>query len=144
ERALKHLHPFAIAIATSYIDVARPSGLIVGERYPYHSTPLVSASAMLAAGLHALELELETLASLTSAIAAAQWANGAWGDDPDEPDIVSTLVSARLLSGLDPAFEPHSVLPYFHSTQWADGHWRALGPDAPWLTSQVLELLAVC
>jgi len=50
------------------------------------------------------------------------------------------VVAADLLVRVDPSFDLQPTLDYLVSTQHPDGLWRALGPDAPWLTSEVIRL----
>jgi GGDEF domain-containing protein len=51
------------------------------------------------------------------------------------------MVSADLLLGLDPTFDPTPTIAWFARAQDDDGWWRALGPEAPWLTAAIVDWL---
>jgi len=146
-RALDRLRPLALAIAASYAPLAE-GGAVLGLRYPIHERPLVSASAQLATGLHALGLELPLLAELLSTVRAGQHDNGGFGEPmPDgvaekfgREDSLTTLVATEVLSTLDPSFDPTSALSWFATKQHKDGFIRGFGPELLWLTGQVVLL----
>jgi GGDEF domain-containing protein len=136
-RALALLHPLAVAIATCY--AASTGDRVVGLRFPFHNKPLVSASAQLAAGLLALGSDLELVARLVDFVLRARRGRG-WGDGA-EVDVLTSWAAADLLACVDPSFDPEPTARLFQASCGADGFWRALGPDAPWLTLEVLRWL---
>jgi diguanylate cyclase (GGDEF)-like protein len=138
-RVLDHLHSLAVALAVSY--AAGANGPVCGLRFPYYETPLASASAQLGSALLALGLDLDVAATLSRFVAGERRPSGGWGDDPDHEDPLTTLVAADLLARTDPSFDLAPTLRYFATTQGADGLWRALGPDAPWLTAEIVALV---
>jgi hypothetical protein len=56
-------------------------------------------------------------------------------------DLLTTLVAAELLAGLDPTYDPAPTARWFASSQRADGWWRACGSEATWLTVEILAWL---
>lgn len=140
--ALARLHPLAVAIATCHAaDVEPGMEAVHGKRFPFHQRPLVSASAQLATGLLSLGLDLDLVGRLSAFVGAARHPSGAWGDVEGEADILTTLVAADLLCRVDPSFDPAPTRAYVESLQDTDGLWRALGPEAPWLTYEVIRWL---
>ena len=134
-RTLQRLHPFAIAIAGSYAAVARHTdGLVPGTRFPFHQVPMVSTTAQLAAGLIALGQDLPLAARLVEHVLAAQRDNGGWGDEEGATDVLTSFVSADLLAHVVPGFDPADSAGFFADNLGQDGLWRALGPEAPWLS----------
>ncbi len=141
-RALARLHPFAVAIGASYATLAqRAGGVVVGTRFPLHDLKLPSASAHLASGLLALGMNLELVATLVAFVAGAQEASGGWGDPKGDPDVLTTLACASLVSSVDPDFDPTTAAAFFAAHQDSSGFFRALGPEAPWLTGEIRALL---
>jgi GGDEF domain-containing protein len=144
-RALARMHPLAIAIASTYAGAAeRADGVALGTRFPFHEVPLASATAQLAAGLVALGMELELVSKLVARVRAWQRPSGAWGDGDGPDDPMTTLVAADLLAHLDPSLDCDVVLAAVARMQSDDGLFRALGPDAPWLTLGLVELARAC
>jgi GGDEF domain-containing protein len=139
--ALNLLLPFASAIADSYAASARPTGNVLGSRFPFHRTPLASASAQLAVGLVALGVHPNLTGTLTTWVQAQQRDDGSWGDGDGPSDLLTTLVGAELLAGLDPAYDPGITAAWFAAAQRRDGWWRACGPEATWLTVEILTWL---
>lgn len=135
-RVLSILHPIAVAIAACH--AADNHGPIAGTKYPYAGQPLVSASAQLASSLLMLGSELEFVATLAAFVRDARRDSGAFGDASEADDPLTTLVAVDLLSQVDPSFDATATLDYFAGAQRPDGLWHALGPDAPWLTSEIL------
>ena len=133
------LHPVAVAIAA--VHAAGLEGPILGTRFPYANVPLCSASAHLATSLLTLGSDLELVASLGDFVREQRTETGGWTDGDAPADPLTTLVCADLLGGIDPSFEGERTIAFFESAQGDDGLWRALGPDAPWLTVQILSLL---
>lgn len=134
---LELLHPIAVAIASSY--AADCGSAVRGERFPFHGTPLVSASAQLASSLLLIGMDLQTAAGLADFVRDSRRPSGAWGDGDEPEDVLTTLVCADLLATIDPGFDPGPTLEFIRERQHADGLWRALGPDAPWLTAEILR-----
>lgn len=142
-RALALLHPFALAIAEAYADTTIGSGPpVLGTRYPFHGMPMVSASAQLASGLVALGIHPKLTGALASWIREAQHPDGGFGDADGPSDLLTTLVAADLLGGLDPGWDPSSATAFIVEHQQADGWWRAFGPETLWLTGEVSGWLA--
>jgi GGDEF domain-containing protein len=136
-RALVLLHPLAVAIATCYAASTREA--VLGLRYPFHNKPLVSASAQLAAGLLTLGSDLELVARLVEFVSRSRLGAG-WGDGA-EHDVLTSWAAADLLACVDPSFDPQPTTRLFEALRGEDGLWRALGPDAPWLTLEILRWL---
>lgn len=135
-RALSLLHPVAVAVAACYAAAAE--GPLRGVKFPFHEQPLISASAHLSSALLALGSDLERAAHLAEVVSAARRPTGGWGDANEPEDVLTTLVAGELLARVDPSFDPLPTLEWFRRTQGADDRmWRALGPDAPWLTHQI-------
>ena len=140
--ALALLHPFALAIGDGYAASARKNGgPVLGKRYPFHDVPLVSASAQLASGLVALGIHPNLIGSIASWIGSQRHDDGGWGDGDGPSDVLTTFVVADLLGSLDPDFDPAPTAAFLAGAQGRDGWWRALGPEATWLTVEVLQWL---
>ncbi len=137
-RVLDHLHSLAVALAVTYAAGAR--GPLCGTRFPYYEKPLVTASAQLASSLLALGIDLDVAAQLTAFVRDQRRPSGGWGDDADHEDPLTTLIAADLAGRTDPSLDLEPTLQYFERTQHADGLWRALGPEAPWLSAEIVEL----
>jgi GGDEF domain-containing protein len=135
-RVIDLLHPLVLAALTSYS--AGHAGPVHGLRYPYYDKPLVTASAQLATVLLAMGTDLALAAELAKFVGAQRHPVGGWGDDPGRQDPLTSLIAADLLACTDPSFDPSPTLAYFATSQGDDGLWRALGPEAPWLTSEIL------
>ncbi len=143
--ALRRFHPFALAIADGYGESARAAGGVgLGTRFPFHDRPLVSVSAQLAGGLLALGLQPDLIGALANFVTAAQSPSGGWGDAEGPVDPLTTLVALDLLAGLDPSFDPAPALGALERMQGADGWWHVLGPEAAWLTSELVALVRRC
>jgi GGDEF domain-containing protein len=137
-RLLELLHSLAVALAVTY--AAGQVGPVRGLRFPYYEKPLVSASAQLASALLQLGIELEVATELTRYVGEQRRASGGWGDDAEREDPLTTVIAAELLARTDPAFDLTPTLAYFAATQHGDGLWRALGPEAPWLSAEIVAL----
>jgi GGDEF domain-containing protein len=140
--ALTLLYPFALAIGDSYAASARRAGnLVLGTRFPFHGVALVSGGAQLAAGLAALGVQPNLAGALTAWVHGEQHEDGGWGDGEGPSDPLTTLVAAELLAGLDPGYDPVRTVSWFGAAQRPDGWWRACGPEATWLTIEILGWL---
>jgi GGDEF domain-containing protein len=143
DRALRRLHPFALAIADTYAARAiAQGGLGTGSRFPFHDQPLVSVSAQLAAGLSALGFHPQLTGRLAAWVAARETSEGAWGDADGPRDLLTTLVAADLLGGLDPAWDPGPAVAWVERQRRPDGVFVAYGPEAAWLTLELDALIA--
>jgi GGDEF domain-containing protein len=140
--ALRILHPFALTIADAYAATARQTNSVVlGTRFPFHDVPLISASAQLATGLVALGFHPKLVGAIATRIAREMHDDGGWGDGGGPSDLPTTLVAADLLATLDPRFDPEATAEWFARAQREDGWWRAFGPEATWLTVEILGWL---
>jgi len=66
--------------------------------------------------------------------------DGGWGDPGQPSDALTTLAAADLLAHVDPGFDPSPTIAYLAGLQ-LDGGWSVLGPERPWLTSAIHDLL---
>jgi len=140
--ALRRLHPFALAIADTYAARAIAQGGVgTGSRFPFHDQPLVSVSAQLAAGLSALGFHPQLTGRLAAWVAAREARDGGWADADGPRDLLTTLVAADLLGGLDPAWDPGPAVAWVERQRRVDGVFVAYGPEAAWLTLE-LDALA--
>ena len=140
--ALELLRPLAVAIATRSGTLAsRLAGLPCGIRFPFEAVPLVSASAHLGLGLWALGYRPSLLPGLLTFVASREQRDGGWSDDGQPADVLTTLAAAELLGSLDPTFDPDRTVDFFVRHQEAAGWWRALDPEAPWLTAEITKWL---
>jgi GGDEF domain-containing protein len=140
-RALAMLHPLAVAVAMCHAADAERGGVVLGKRFPFHEKPLVSASAQLGASLLSLGLELDLAAKLARYVRDAEGPAGAYADGEGRPDVLTTLVVVDLIVHVDPSFDGEATVRYLSEALGEDGLWRALGPEASWLTGEVLDLL---
>lgn len=138
-RVLELLHPLALALAITYA-APRPTR-VLGNRFPYYEKPLVTASAQLASALLELGVDLEIATALVSYVRQQRRDTGGWSDDADREDPLTTMICADLLARTEPEFELAPTVAYFERTQGDDGLWRALGPDAPWLTGEIVGVV---
>lgn len=139
--ALRALYPYALAIGDAYATSARREGAVRGSRYPFHGDPLVSASAQLASGLVALGIHPKLVGAMSGWVAAHRHVDGGWGDADGPLDLLTTLVAAELLGSLDPSFDPAPTTGFLARAQGEDGWWRAYGPEATWLSVELLDWL---
>jgi diguanylate cyclase (GGDEF)-like protein len=143
ETGRRFAYPVAVAIAACYAALGRSEdGAVVGIRFPFHEKPLVSATAFLATGLLGLGIELELAASLASYVSRARRIDGTWGDEPDAGDVVATLAAAEILQRVDPSFDAIPSLRALCAMRSETGLWRALGPEALWLSARIVRLFA--
>ncbi len=141
-RLLSMLHPLAVAIATGYAaGVEGGRGPVQGIRFPFHRTPLVSASAQLASSLLALGSDMQLVASIVEFVRDEELPDGGWGDASDEADVLTSLVAADLMVRIDPTYDVSRAKSFLKDAQGPDGLWRALGPEAPWLSAEIVALL---
>lgn len=138
---LERMRPFAIAIAAAYTPSAEQEGCVLGTRFPFHGRPLASTTAMLAGALLELGQDIALAAHLVRFVADAQRDDGAFGDDDEPSDVLTTFLAAELLGRLDPAFDCAAPARFFERAQRPDGFFRALGPETPWLTDAIARWL---
>jgi GGDEF domain-containing protein len=140
-RALRHLHPFALAIADTYAARAIADGGIGrGSRFPFHDRPLVSVSAQLASGLLALGIHPKLTGQLSAWVRGQERSDRSFADASEPPDPLTTLVAADLLTRLDPDWDPGSTIRWLDARRRADGTVVAYGPEVAWLTLAADEL----
>jgi GGDEF domain-containing protein len=138
---LDDLWYLATAIAYRYASRARRvAGPVMGTG-PFQGEQLVSASAALGAVLWQLRIYATLVPELVAFTAHNAGPDGGWADPGQPSDVLTTLVAADLLLGLDPTFDPGPTIAWFASAQGDDGWWRALGPEAPWLTAAIVDWL---
>lgn len=138
---LARLEPLAVALASTYA-VEHPRPPVEGVRFPFVGKPLASATAMLASALLDLGLHLPLLAEQVAWLAQARREDGGWADAAEtSSDVLTTAMVGSVLVRLDPELDGAGVSQVLLDRQGEDGLWRALGPDAPWITHEVLELL---
>ena len=128
-------------LAIRYGALAARDGVVRGLRHPWHGRPLVSASAMLATALWHWGVYPTVIPALVSYVSLSRNSDGSWSDEGQPPDILTTLAAADLLSRLDPGFDPSLTVRWLAERQEADGWWRALDPETPWLTAAVARWL---
>jgi GGDEF domain-containing protein len=115
---------------------------VEGVRFPFVGKPLASATAMLASALLDLGLHLPLLADQVAWLPRARREDGGWADATEaSSDVLTTTMVASVLVRLDPDFDGAGVSRFLLDRQGDDGLWRALGPDAPWITHEVLAVL---
>ena len=140
--ALRALHPFAVAIAEAYAARAERTGaFVLGDRYPFHDAPLVSASAQLAVGLSALGIHPRLVGAVSRQVARWRQADGGFGDAGGPSDILTTFAAMTLLASLDPDTDPMPSAIWLARQQREGGWWRAYGPEAAWLTASIARWL---
>lgn len=138
----RSLRSLLVAVVETYTARARSrDGIVVGTRFPFHEKPLTSATAQLAVASLALGCHFDVAARSLEFVTASRRSDGGWGDADDPSDLLTTLVALDLLGHFDPRFDPTPTVSFLVKAQRADGLWRALGPEAPWLTAAVVELL---
>jgi GGDEF domain-containing protein len=138
---LARLEPLAVALASTYA-VEHPRPPVEGVRFPFVGKPLASATAMLASALLDLGLHLPLLADQVAWLAQARRDDGGWADAAEtSSDVLTTTMVASVLVRLDPEVDGAGISRFLIDRQGEDGLWRALGPDAPWITAEVVELL---
>ena len=99
------------AIAARYASrAASDGGVVRGRHFPFHEMPLPSASAHLGAAIAALGVRTELIGPLVSYLLEARRPDGGWGDPEAPTDLLTTLAAADLLAGLEPSFDPSSVV----------------------------------
>jgi broad specificity phosphatase PhoE len=140
-RARDELRNLAFALAVRYAGIAERKRGVFGNRHPFFDQRLVSADAALGAGLWRFGIYPTLLPPLLDAIRVAQRTDGGWSDGRQPSDVLTTLVAADLLAGLDPAWDPEPTIAFYLGRQEAAGWWRALDPEVPWLTSAIVAWL---
>jgi GGDEF domain-containing protein len=140
-RLLERIWYLAIAIAYRYASMARRvAGPVIGTGI-FDGEPLVSASAALGRVLWQLRIYPSLVPELIRFIADARRPDGGWGDPGQPSDVLTTLVAADFLLGLDAGFDPARTIRWLEQNQEPEGWWRALGPEVPWLTASIADLL---
>ncbi|MGH2463964.1 MAG: hypothetical protein ACRDGI_00740 [Candidatus Limnocylindrales bacterium] len=138
---LNDLWFLATAIAYRYATMARRvAGPVIGTG-PFEGEQLVSASAALGSVLWQLRIYPSLVPELVEHVADKIRTDGGWGDPGQPTDILTTLAAADLLVSLDPDFDPQRTIAWFARAQEPEGWWRALDPEAPWLTAAVVDWL---
>jgi GGDEF domain-containing protein len=142
KRAVDRLHPGLFALCAAYAEEARRNdGSLLGTRFPFHNKPQVSASAQLGAGLVGLGMDLPLVGKLVDFVRTAQRPSGAWGDADGPDDVLTTFVAFDLMARLDPSFDAPRAASALAAFQSPDGLFRALGPEAAWLSQGIASLL---
>lgn len=149
DRLLDRIWFLPVAIAYMYASRARKVGGAVMGTGPFEGEPLISASAALATVLWRLRIYPSLVPQLIELCTRAEGSRrrqaphdpGAWGDPGQPADVLTTLVVTDLLLSLDPDFDPTATVDWLERRQEPEGWWRALGPEVPWLTGAVAELL---
>jgi GGDEF domain-containing protein len=136
---LRLLHPFALAIATSYATLATEAGCVIGTRYPFRGVLLPSATAQLARALLVLGQDLGLVNRMVDRLLESQLPDGGWGDGGDS-DPMATFAAAELLTSIEPGFDS-AAAERMIAFQHGDGRFQLLGPDAPWFTREVVTWL---
>ncbi len=140
-RTLDDLWFLATAIAYRYAAMSRRvAGPVIGSG-PFDGEQLVSSSAALGAILWQLRIYPTLVPELVAFVAQSANDDGGWGDPGQPSDVLTTLIAADLLMGLDPAFDPEPTIGWFARIQEPAGWWRALDPEVPWLTAAVVGWL---
>ena len=142
-QTLRLLHPFALAITEAYADTTISAGreAVHETQFPFAGEALVSASALLASGCLALGVHPKLTGTLTDWVEERQRPDGGFADADGPSDVLTTLVAADLLAGLDPRWDPVPSMAYLASNQDNQGWWRAYGPETTWLTLEVCRYL---
>jgi GGDEF domain-containing protein len=153
-RTLQRLEPLAIATATRFASrvMREGGGSVRGAEFPFFGKPLRSATAHLASSLWTLGMYPTLIPSLLRYARQDQRPDGGWGEDGQPSDVLTTLAVADLLAGLDPEFslngpagsdgaDARQVVDFFARHQEPAGWWRALDPEAPWLTAEICRWL---
>ena len=138
---LNDLWYLATAIAYRYASRARRvAGPVVGTG-AFLGEQLVSASASLGAVLWHLRVYSTLVPELVAFVAHNAAPDGGWADPGQPTDVLTTLAAADLLLAIDPTFDPTPTIAWFGRAQEDGGWWRALGPEAPWLTAAIVDWL---
>lgn len=137
----EHFNALLTAVAARYAVAAlRTEGVVCGKVYPWNDVPLPSASAHLATSLTRLGIYPRLLPSLVRFVTSEMGPDGGWGDPGQPSDVLTTLAAADLLAHVDPNFDPLPTIAYLAGLQ-RDGGWSVLGPERPWLTAAIHDLL---
>ena len=139
--AMERLRNLIFTLALRYGAIAQRQGPVRGTRHPYFDRPLVSASAQLAGGLWRFGIYPSVIPDLVRFVIDAREHDGGWGDTGQPSDLLTTLVTADLLTRIDPDFDPAPTVDFFLASQEQSGWWRALNPEVPWLTAAIADWL---
>ncbi len=135
---LDRLWYMASAIAFRYASLAqRAAGPVLSTE----GEPIHSGSACLGIALWRLRIYPTLVPALLDFTLQGRRDDGGWGDPGTESDPLTTLVAASFAAGLDPDFDPCPTIEYFKRTQGGDGLWSIRGPEASWLTREILAWL---
>ena len=141
ELMVERFSPLLTAISARFAVAAmRSAGVVCGKVYPWKDVPLPSASAHLATTLTRLGIYPRLLPTLIRFVAGEARSDGGWGDPRQPSDVLTTLAVADLLAHVDPDFDPSPTISFLAGRQ-RDGGWSVLGPERPWLTGAIHDLL---
>jgi GGDEF domain-containing protein len=141
-RSLETFHAISVAVAMRYaILVRRLDGLVYENRLGGDGRPIVRATAQLGVGLWSLGVYPTLIGRILAVVGRARESDGAWVGRDGLPDLVTTLVAADLLLGLDPDVDPEPTMTWLATSRDADGWWRRDGREAPWLTAAIRDWL---
>ena len=141
EPLVERFNPLLTAISARFAVAAlRSDGVVCGKVYPWKDVALPSASAHLATTLTRLGIYPRLLPTLIRFVAGEARSDGGWGDPGQPSDVLTTLAVADLLAHVDPGFDPSPTITFLGGRQ-QDGGWSVLGPERPWLTGAIHDLL---
>jgi GGDEF domain-containing protein len=140
-RSLEEFHALTVAIAMRYAVLARrTAGLVAAARFAVLGKAPVSANAQLGTGLWSLGVYPTLMKRILRSTARRRADDGSWSDR-DSPELVTTLVAADLLLGLDPTFDPGPTIGWLASVRMADGWWRPEDEAIAWPTAAIVDWL---
>ena len=141
EPLIERFNPLLTAISARFAVAAlRSAGVVCGKVYPWKDVALPSASAHLATTLTRLGIYPRLLPTLIRFVAGEVRSDGGWGDPGQPSDALTTLAAADLLAHVDPGYDPAPTIAYL-ARERQGGGWSVLGPERPWLTGAVHDLL---
>ncbi len=120
-------------------------GVVYGSGFPFEGQPLTSATAHLAQAIWRLHVDTGRLPKMIKHLEVQQdRRDGGYHDPGQASDVLTTLAVADLLLRIDPTYvddQMTGVERFFLASQEATGWWRALDPETPWLTAEIVRLL---